>query len=225
MTMLKQIFQTPDGSTFDSKADAERHMRRPAIMAALLGVAGGQEKLAETLYNQEEAIRDALDTGSIKRVTKSERNRLAKAIEACKGVKGAEFLAEHAQIVVDSFRWPTQQRLSAEDKQAAQLKGMTEVFEGREDVAAWAVAESEKILAAYKAGQPERVVPQSASEGLQMYKDWKSAEKAMKEAQAAFDKEATPENKDALDAAVKEHDMRKKAMDDRKAARAKAAAE
>ncbi len=60
MTMLKQIFQTPDGSTFDSKADAERHMRRPAIMAALLGVAGGQEKLAETLYNQEEAIRDAL---------------------------------------------------------------------------------------------------------------------------------------------------------------------
>lgn len=220
-TVLRQIFQTPDGATFDNKADAERHMRKPSIMAALLAVAGGQRELAESLYAKEDELRDALDAGTIRRVSKAERNALVKALDAiAKSTDPAfRFVVDNKDAIADSFRWPTQQRLSAEDKVAAQATAVADIFDGREDVAGWVLQEKDKILQAYNAGKPERAVSAAASEGLAAYQAMKAAEKVVQAATAAFEESATAENKAALDAAIADHAAKKKAVDDRKAAR------
>ena len=218
---LKQLFQTPDGQNFDSKADAERHMRKPAIMAALLAVAGGDRTLADSLYEHEEALRDALDAGTIRRVSKSERAALAKALEAVEKADNVafKFLSEHKDAILESFRWPVQSRLKADEKAAAQAKAVADIFGGREDAAGWVIQENDKIAAAFNAGKPERLVSPAATEGLAQYQAMKAAEKAMKAAQTAFETEGTADNKAALDEAAADYAAKKDIVDQRKAAR------
>lgn len=221
---LKQTFQTPDGATFDTKEAAMRHMRKDAIMAALAAVCGGDRTLAVAIYDKEEELTAAFDTGTIRMVTKAERKQLEKALDALKAAApaGCEFLVNNVDAIAASFRWPAQKRLTAEEKLQAQHVAVTELFEGRTDVANWVLQEKDKIMAAFKAGQPERKVPESAAAGLAAWQAMKSAEKALKLAHEALEKgEGSPE---AVAEAQANFDAAKKVVDDRKKA-AQAAAD
>lgn len=222
---IKQTFQTPDGQTFNTKAEAERHMRKDAIMAALLAVAGGDRDLAKALYDKEEELNEAFDTGTVRMVTKAERKQLDKALEALVAAKapGTEFLVNNVEAVKQSFRWPKQTRLTAEEKVAAQHKALTEIFDGREDAAGWVVQEKDKIMAAFKAGQPERKVPEKAAEGLALWQAMKAAEKAFKTAQAAHEAEPTEATAAEVASTKAAFDAAAQVLADRKAANAAAA--
>ena len=221
---FKTLVQTPDGVIHESKEAAQRHMRAPAIKAALLAVAGGQRELADKLFENEENLVEALDAGTLRMVTKAERKELAAALEIVVAAKlpKTDFIIKHSADILAAFRWPAQKRLTPEEKVVAQLAAVSEIFDGREDVAGWVVQEKDKILAAFKAGQPERKLPASANEGLALYQAMKTAEKALKAATLAFETEATPENQAAMEAANVAYTDAKRIVDERKAAKQQA---
>ena len=189
---IKQTFTTPDGVVHNSKKEAEEHLRRPAILAALLPLTGdgadGQE-LANWLLTNREEVENAFDVGTIRRVTKSERNQLAKAMEHLVEAYGADkklsFLVENKETVVDSFRWPTQQRMAPEEKAVATRNSIQTIEGGTEELANWVVENKEAILAAFEAGKIKREVPAAAAAGLAAYQERRKAEKAAAAAAAA----------------------------------------
>lgn len=221
---LKQVFQTTDGQSFETRAEALRHMRRPQIIAALKAVAGGDSALAKALYEHQEEIEAAFETGKIQRVTKAQRNMLKRALEkvaaADLGGQDIGFLVDNMGAIVDSFRWPTVARMDEEEKAEIQKRTLSALFAEQDnaaEVADWIIANHAALNEAYKAGQPTRTVSPAAAEGLRLYQEMKAAEKALAEAQEAGDAEAIAAAEQALTAA-------KNAVEARRAARAAAAA-
>ena len=123
MTQLQQMFVTPDGKQFATKAEAQDYLRRPKIMEALNGLTDSNEELSTFILDNEDAIRDAFDTGTIRRVTKSEQKKLEKACAALAALENAPkdlaFLIENVSAVQESFRWPKVQRMKPEEKALA----------------------------------------------------------------------------------------------------------
>ena len=220
MTQLAQVFQTPDGQVFNNRADAERHLRAPQIKAALLAVAGGSAELAAALFDNESDVSGAFESGTIKRVTKAERNKLKSEMDKLVATHGTvyKFIAENANDIVDSFRWPTQTRLTDEEKASLQRRTLLGVFDGDEKVVALVIQEKDKILAAYGAGKPERKVSNAAQEGLALYRAMKDAEKRIAELKAS----EGPISAEELKLAQQAFDNAKAALEARKAARAAA---
>ena len=64
-----------DGKVFATKSEAVDYIRLPAVTAALLGVASGDQALADFLLQNEDEIQNAFETGTIRRVTKAERKK------------------------------------------------------------------------------------------------------------------------------------------------------
>lgn len=209
---LSQVFRTPDGETFDTRAEAERHMRAPAIRAALLSATGGQVKLAQALYDSEDDLRDAMDTGTIRRVTKAERNKLAKDLAKAAESMPGSFLAQYQEIIAATFRWPTQQRVAAEEKDATRLKSVADITED-EEAAKWIVENWSRIVDAYNAGKPERKVSPQAQEGLALYRAMKDAQKQVESLKGAGS------SAEEIAAAEKAYEQARAAMEARKAAR------
>lgn len=187
MSELKQVFTTSDGKFFDTKAEALAHMRRPKILAALVVVTGGNKELAEWLLEQQESVESAFETGTIRRVTKSEAKKLEKALEALaevKGIPALAFLQDNADAVKESFRWPSVKRMNDEEKAVAARNTLMAVADD-EEVVSWILGHKDQILAAYEAGVEKRQVSPKAQEALAEYRAKKAAEKAAAEAPAA----------------------------------------
>lgn len=171
--------QTPDGVLHDSKQAAVDHLRKPAIKAAMTAVAGGKAELADWLITHQEQVEIAFETGTIRRVTKTESNQLAKALEALKkveGVPGIKFLQENTGAIADSFRWPSVKRMDEAEKATVARNTLVAASEGNEELASWVIANKDAILAAYEAGVQKREVSPKASEALAAYQAKKSAE-------------------------------------------------
>ena len=113
-SLLKQVFTTPDGKNFDTKAEAMAYLRRPDIIAALTAIEGVQPELATWLADHQEQVEMAFETGAIRRVSKSEAKKLKEALthiaEVLKDDKKAAFVVENVDAVQDSFRWPSVKR-------------------------------------------------------------------------------------------------------------------
>ena len=187
---LKQVFQTPDGQTFDNRADANDHIRRPKILEALLKLTDGNADLSNWLIDNRETVEVAFETGTIKRVTKSEGKKLAASLAVIKelfeaGDKRLAFVAENIGAVQDSFRWPSVKRMDDAEKATAARNTIAAAAEGNEELATWVVSQKDSILEAYQAGVEKRVVNQKAQDGLAAYREKKAAEKAAAEAAAA----------------------------------------
>lgn len=189
---LRQVFTTPDGAQFDTKAEAMDYLRRPKILAALKALTAGNEELAEWLLENQETVECAFDTGTIRRVTKAEYAKLDKALEALKEIEGntkIAFLQEHTAAIRESFRWPSVKRMNDEEKLAAAHTTLTEAAEN-EELASWILENKTEILEAYKAGVEKRQVSEKATAGLAAYRAKKAQEKAEREAAEAAAKEA-----------------------------------
>lgn len=176
--------------TFESKAEAQAYLRRPIIKAAMLAVTGNNSELTDWLIENQESVEMAFETGTIRRVSKSEAAKLAKACDALKLLKDNKeiaFLVDNADAIKDSFRWPSVRRMDEAEKNTAARNTLTAAANGNEDVANWILANKTAILAAYTAGQQKREVSPKAAEGLAAYR---ASQAAKKERQDKFVAEA-----------------------------------
>ena len=184
---FKQVFATPDGKIFETKAEAENHLRMPKIREALVKATGGPDELADWLIAHRESVEMAFETGTIRRVTKVEHNKLAKALEALKEIEGntkIAFLQEHTGAILDSFRWPSVKRMDDAEKATAAKNTLVAASEGNEELADWILANKDAVLASYEAGKVKREVNPKATEALAAYRAKKAAEKAAAAADA-----------------------------------------
>jgi hypothetical protein len=182
--LLKQVFTTPDGKNFDTRAEALNYMRKPVIKAAMDKVTGSNSELTTWLVDHQEQVEVAFETGTIRRVTKAESAKLAKALEALKEVEGnpkLAFLQDNTSAILDSFRWPSVKRMDEAEKATAARNTLVAASEGNEELAAWVLAHKDAILTAYEAGIEKRQVSSKATEGLAAYRAKKAAEKAASE--------------------------------------------
>jgi dsDNA-binding SOS-regulon protein len=185
---LKQVFMAEDGTTFNSKAEAVEYMRRPQIKAALMTFTEGNEELSDWLAANHEDIEGCFSVGTVKRVTKAERNKLRKGFEKLAELHEGEpvfaFMLEHAEAIVEGFKWPNQRRLQGEDKAAAIAEALSQLTDGNDELVAWIAANEEQLKEAFAAGKPKREVPEKARKALEEYRAKKAAEKAAAEAAA-----------------------------------------
>ncbi|RLB68134.1 MAG: hypothetical protein DRH08_01875 [Deltaproteobacteria bacterium] len=181
---LKQVFNTPDGESFDTKAEALDHLRLPKIKTALEAVTDGNAELVDWLTENQDTVLNAFDIGTIRRVTKSERNKMRKALDAI--VKADEkafaFVAENADAIHETFRWPSVKRMDEDEKASAAKSTLLAASDNNEELADWVVANKDAIIGAYAAGKVKREVSQKAKDGLANYRAKKAAEKAAAEA-------------------------------------------
>ena len=187
MADLKQVFETPDGAKFDTKAEAMDHMRLPLVRAQMLGVTGGNEELTDWLVENQEVVEDAFEVGTIKRVTKAEHKKLTQALEALAEMDNApvkvKFLQDNIEAIQTSFRWPSVKRMSDEEKDAA-TKNTLVAASDNEDLALYVIENKEAILEAFGAGKVKREVNPKAKAALEEYRAKKKAEKEAAEAAA-----------------------------------------
>lgn len=210
MTDIKQVYVIGD-KQFDTKAEALSFTRRPKQFAAFQAINDGNEKLSNWLIDHQDEVESSFETGTIRRVSKSDRAKLEKALDAvvAAGNKDFAFLVENREAVADSFRWPSVKRLNDVEKAAAIMASLMLLTENDEDLSRWIIANEAAILAAYEAGVEKRAISPKAQDGLARY-----------QAQVALDKAAA----EAEGIPYAEFKARKKAQQDAEAA-AKAAAE
>ena len=182
---FKAKFQAPDGTLFDTKQEVIEYLRKPAIIGALKVVTGDNAELTQWLYDNQETVEMAFETGTICRVTKSEKKQLEKALIALKAIEGfpgIKFLQEHSDAIAESFRWPSVKRMTDAEKEVAARNTLVAATEGREDLAKWIIEKKDQILVAYSAGKEKREVSQKATDALAEYRAKMAAEKAAKAA-------------------------------------------
>jgi len=189
MTELKQVYQAADGTTFNTKKEAEDYQRGPQIRAALMTATEGNEELSDWLLDQKAVLSDVFGIGTVRRVKKTERNKLKKALEAVSEAHPNEpkfaFLVENAEAIAETFKWPGQKRLDSDEKQAAVQEKLVELLgDDNKEAAEWVAGNVEAIEKAYDAGKPKREPTAAAMEGLAKYRAKKEAEKAAAAAEA-----------------------------------------
>ncbi len=180
MDMLKQVFTTPDGKMFDTKKEAMDYLRRPKVEEALNKITNTNKELTAWLLDNQETVEMAFETGTIRRVTKVELNKLSKAIDALKEIGNPKlsFLQDNASAIIDSFRWPSVKRMDDAEKSTAARNTLAAASEGNEELASWIIAHKDAVLQSYEAGQVKREINPKAQEALAAYRAKKAEEKA-----------------------------------------------
>lgn len=179
MSNIRAGFVTEDGKVFATKSEATDYLRTPLVRAALKRLAGGEQNLANFLFDQEDEIMKAFEVGTVARVTKSEKKKLQKSIDAVKAITNTpalRFLQENAAAVVESFRWPSVKRMTDEEKVAATKEMLTKLAD--EPAANWIIANKDKLIEAYETGKEKRIANPNAMAALE------KARAARKEMQA-----------------------------------------
>ena len=208
---FKQVIMIPGCDIqFATKAEAVEYLRRPKIKAALMVVTEGREDLSDWLIENQDTVLSAFDTGTIRRVTKSEKKKLDKAVDAL--VEAAEtndalakacaFLVDNSEAVKETFRWPKVKRMSPEEKALMATNTLKDAADGDEKLAEWVIAKEEAILEAYNAGKEKREVSPKASSALAAYRAGKKEEKRLKEEEGMSPADAKKAG-DALTAKLK----------------------
>jgi hypothetical protein len=181
MSEIKQRFEV-NGQFFDSKAEALEFIRVPKIKAALAPLTDNNAELMEWLIANQDEVTNAFNVGTIRRVSKKERANLEAGFKALadnhQGDKEYAFLIDNAAAIVASFKWPTEKRMSPEEKAVESKKQLLSLTEGNEDLSNWIVANSEGVLAAYEEGKEKRQVSEKATNALAEWRAKKAAEKA-----------------------------------------------
>lgn len=175
---------------FDTRAEATAYVQRPQQRVAL-GAFVESTELVEWLLDNRDEIEGTFDSAKIRRVTKSERNQLAKALEAIAKAddKSFNFVVENRESVLNSFRWPAVKRVSEEEQTEIVRANMLQVCGGDTpeslELTNFLIANKEALLAGYEAGAIKREVSPKAIAGLAAYRERVANEKAAKEAAEA----------------------------------------
>lgn len=183
LATLKPVYVV-DGKTFESKADVAAYMRRPAILKALTGLKGSNADVATFLLENQDEIEAAFETGTIRRVKKTEFNQLGKALEYAVSLNDPKlkFITDNSEAVQNSFRWPSVKRMSADEAALVATTALVALTNGNTELAAWIIENKADILSGFKAGVEKREVSVKATEGLAAYRAEKARQKAEAEA-------------------------------------------
>ena len=178
-----------NGQIFNSKQEAQDFLRKPLIQKAMSAVTGGNAELTEWLVENQETVEMAFETGSIRRVTKSDAKKLRDALthiaEELKDDKKAAFIVDNIGVVADSFRWPSVKRMDDAEKATAARNTLVAASEGNEELAEWVIEHKDAVTEAYGAGKVKREVSEKAASGLAEYRARMAAEKTEMEAAEA----------------------------------------
>jgi hypothetical protein len=182
-----------DGSfkLFDTKAEATEFLQRPKQTEAFKAFVGENPELITWLLDNRADIEGAFESAKIKRVTKSEKKALEKALDAVKAAedKNFAFLVENRTAILESFRWPSVKRGSEEEQAAMVRKAVMAATEDNAELTDWIVANKTQILEAYEAGAIKREVSPQAAEGLAK---WRAEQAAKREQEKAAEEAAKP---------------------------------
>jgi hypothetical protein len=183
---FEKVIRLSDGTIFNSMAEAQAYLRTPKIREALMGVTGNNPELTEWLISNQESVEMAFETGTIRRVTTSERTKLEKALNAVvqSGDSSMKFIVDNHSAILESFRWPSVRRMTEAEKEAAARNTLI-AHSQDENLAAWILANRQEIMNAYEAGVEKRQVSPKATEGLTAYREKVKAEKLAKDMAAA----------------------------------------
>lgn len=175
-----------DGKVFASKAEALEYIRLPKVTAALNALTSNNADLTKWLLAHQDTVEAAFDTGTIRRVTKSDAKKLAAACAHLATLTDPKlsFLIDNVGAVQDSFRWPAVKRMTDEEKATAARNTLTAASDN-EELAVWVLANKEGILAAYEAGVEKKAAPVGGQNALAEWRAKQAAEKAAKAAAAA----------------------------------------
>jgi len=194
--MFKPVFQSNDGKIFDTKAELVDYYRLPKVKAAFMVLAENDVELTTWLMANEDIIKSAFDTGTIRRITKADSKKIDKALDVIDDLyatgnhKELAFLSEKRADL--ELKYKTQPRLKDEQK-AKQAKDTLEVAAGEtEGLADWCIDNRDAVLAAFEAGKIKRPVSPVASNALTEFRLKKAADKAAK---VLVDPEASEEDK------------------------------
>lgn len=179
MTILSQKFVTDDGKAFDTKAEAMDYLRKPLKEAALNKLNGNNAELTAWLLDNEEAIDATFESTKIRRVTKTEKKQLEKALEAvtAAGDKAFAFLIQNSAAIADSFRWPSVKRGDATEQAATIKAGFMQLTGDNAELADWLIGNKDSVLEAFQAGVQKREVSPKAAEALAKYRAEQAAKK------------------------------------------------
>ena len=184
---IQQVFSVEiDGvvRNFNSRAEALEALQKPLQMKAFNALTSDPE-LSEWLIESKEDIVGVFESSKIRRVSKSEKARLVKALEIAverlADVPAAKFLIENAEQIAESFRWPSVKRGTPEEQAERHLAQLDAITEGNAELSAWILENKDAILEAYNAGKPKREVSPAAAAGLARWR----AEQAALAARAA----------------------------------------
>jgi hypothetical protein len=184
MSQIQQAFVI-DGKIFASKAEAQAYIRRPLILKAFMALTNNNSGLSEWLVENQDTVETAFDSGTVRRVTKSEYIKLDKALaELTSG-----FLFDNKEEVRSSFRWPSVKRLTPEEKTAEATSVIFKASDNAE-LASWVVENQSAVLEAYKAGVEKREINEKAISGLAEFQARTKARKAELEVAAPEEVEA-----------------------------------
>lgn len=153
---------------FDTQSEAKDFLRNPLVLGTLKQVCKDADTAA-WLLEQREAILDALEAGKVRRVTKQERKDLEKALGAIK----SGFLADNAQAILDSFKWPAvsrpkdqtdeQRKEALHDEIICALNSLTD---DDAKMSEWILSSADALRAAYDTGKEVREVSPKAKEAI-----------------------------------------------------------
>jgi hypothetical protein len=181
---LKQKFVTEDGKQFDTRQEALVYVQKPHQIEAFNKLIPDNADFVEFLIERRDDIEGAFESTKIQRVTKAEKKQLEKALEAVKNTenKAFNFLIDNAAAIVNSFRWPSVQRMKPEEAEIQVKKALLEIFtEDNGEAVEWAFENKDAILEAYQAGVVKREINPKAQEALATWR----AEQAKKKAAIA----------------------------------------
>ena len=183
LTAPVQAFVAADGTVFtgpDAKQKAIDHMRLPLITSAFMTLAKGNKEMTEYLIANEDEVVSAFETGTIKLVTKKERQPLEDALKKVVEVANPDFkfINDHSEAILESFRWPTVKRMSEEEKALAARNSLMALTNGNVELVDWILANKEGVMEAYEAGKVKRAVSDAGIKALEEYRAKKAAEKA-----------------------------------------------
>ena len=182
---ITQVYTTPDGQTFNTKAEAQDYLRRPKQKEAFDKITDNNEELTTWLLDNKDTVDAAFEVGTIRRVTKSDKKKLLAALEAAKklfdeGVDNhLQFLADNVDDIYEGFRYPPQKRLTEEERAVAAKNTLMAETEN-EELSDWVIANQEAIAECYSAGKEKRVVNEKAALGLATYRVRRAEEKLEK---------------------------------------------
>ena len=200
MTQFQKGYVVTDSEgkkhVFDTQADAKDFLRNPLVLKALKGLVKDNDTAA-WLMNEKDGILAALESGKVRRVTKAERKELEKALDNVK----SGFLHDHAQAILDSFKWPAVARPKGETEEAKAAAQEAEIIqslmgltEDDEKMAKWISEHADALRMAYDTGKEVREVSEKAKAAIS---DWhkltpeqKQAHIKEKAAKAAAEKAA-----------------------------------
>jgi hypothetical protein len=178
-----------DGKFFATKAEANDFVARPKKVAALNKIKGSNTELVGFLIDHQDDLEGAFESGKSRRVLKTERNKLSRALkyiaDTLKDDHRAAMVLDNVEQIAASFKWPAVKKMEEAEQAATVNTSILAIVDGNQEVATWVIANKDAILEGFEAGVEKRVVSEKTMNALAAAREKLAAAKAERLAKEA----------------------------------------